>query len=346
MALAFLVMPLVAGIITLISLIPQFSTRNWIAVPAVITASRIDTMDTRDSSNRPITAHKLVLEYSYQLEGRTSIGTRVDAVNFGNRPLSYMEARLLEYPLGTTTTAYYNPKNSKQSVLQNRLLAIHAPLLIPVIPLIPWAFKFASDGLGSVKVRLFQSRHGGVRTWDDGSRTTIRLPRPGAFVFTVYVWFGLMLAVSLYFLLANMFALFDHSLWSAMNLYAATLPLAVIAGIIKRFVIRSGLEDISINHETREVLLPSTFGRPTGSAVHIDHIVAVQTSDVMRLLRGFGKRRMATQLTLITQTHKHILVIWPDARRADALGRYLAQVLNQVKSLPPHPGSEAPTPRR
>jgi hypothetical protein len=334
LAVVLLVAVLGMGYISLEALLKQYAVRDWTPTPAVVDASSIQVTTSRGRRGRTRTHHNFTVQYSYELAGTSYISRAVDMSSDPFRSYGYAKARLDEYPAGKAITAFYNPQNPSQAVLKTELLAQHGIFLIFVIPIIPWVIKFASDSYQSLIARVASAPAAGMPTSDDGTNLSITLPRHGVLNFTMYVWFGLLLAVSIYFLIYGVIIHTETSFWTMAGLFAATIPLALVAAAIKLSTIRSGSKDLSINRITREVMLPATFGRPVGVVLHLDRIEAVQTSDVMSRTKNGREYRSATKLGLITVAGEEKLAVWTDSRRADALGEYLARVLSDVKSAP------------
>jgi len=85
--------------------------RNWEAIPCIITDSGV-VWSTR--SNRRLHIEKV--RYTYQFGGATYSGERYKFLRFAS---GYSEIKALvdQYPPGTKTTCYVNPKNPADSVI-------------------------------------------------------------------------------------------------------------------------------------------------------------------------------------------------------------------------------------
>lgn len=91
------------------------ASRSWSSTPGKITVSRVESRRNRDST---MYAHHV--EYTFAVEGVPHTGSRV-WVNDGWSSGSSVGAKrtVSQYPVGCTTTVYYDPDAPEVCVLQN-----------------------------------------------------------------------------------------------------------------------------------------------------------------------------------------------------------------------------------
>lgn len=334
LVLAFVLAAVVGGVgfFAIRGVMSQFAVRDWKPVQAQIDASRVEVTQSTGRRGRKRTHHEFKVSYSYEVDGQRFASQMVDAAGDPFRSYGYAQARLNEYPGGKAVTAYFNPQNPREAVLKTDLLAYHGILLIFVIPMIPWIIKLGVDWYQSAIARQWTQAAAGLPIGDDGTNISITLPRHGVLNYTMYVWFGLLLAVTIYFLIWGVITSSEASFALMAGLYVATIPLALIAAASKLSSIRSGSKDLAINRITREVMLPATFGRSIGTIIELDCVDVIQTTDVMSRTKHGKEFRSATKLSLVEGGREHDLAVWSDARRADGLGEYLAGVMSEVKA--------------
>jgi hypothetical protein len=112
-------------------------SQNWPTVLAQITLAEVRESRSADSEGDIQRSYYPHVEYSYQVAGMTYQG---DKINLGARrgyssPQKANE-EIARYPVGAQVRAYYNPKNPKEAVLQQRAVGTNFMMIFGIIALL------------------------------------------------------------------------------------------------------------------------------------------------------------------------------------------------------------------
>lgn len=143
------------------------SSGNWPQVPCVITTSEVKTNSGSDGNT-----YSVLIEFSYQYEGRDYTGGSYDFNDVSSSGYKGKAEIVRKYPLGSVASCWVNPEDPEEAVLSRRIPGI-------VFFIIPFISLFMVVGLGIMIGALglfpkswgdkFQSRHKPVEQRSEGS---------------------------------------------------------------------------------------------------------------------------------------------------------------------------------
>lgn len=149
-----------------------FRSRDYVAVPGTILTSEV-----KESSDSEGTSYKAEIRYRYEVKGQGYEGDRLFAgtpFSAGRRPAQ----RWVEtYPAGKTVTAYVNPADANEAILQR---GFHGAELFITLFMTP--FNVVMFGLWLWPWKVWREKKhpplaGGVKVWTNGNEVRAHLNR-------------------------------------------------------------------------------------------------------------------------------------------------------------------------
>jgi hypothetical protein len=136
-ALGFIIVGAALAAAALVQLKVARAAQRWPSALAEVRASRIQT--TVEGLYRPY------IEYAYTVNGQVILSTRRAFFRMSSRDRVWADIIVSKYPVGSRVTAYYDPSNPSQCVL-DRESTIAAGMVMPIIGL-----GFAALGIAGLE---------------------------------------------------------------------------------------------------------------------------------------------------------------------------------------------------
>jgi hypothetical protein len=101
------------------------AARNYQPVVATILDSKVVESRVRDAATGgPVRSYQPLLRYQYQVDGRLYQSSRFSYLGPANSSRDTVQAIVESYPVGSQQTAYVNPSDPQQAVLQRSQVSV------------------------------------------------------------------------------------------------------------------------------------------------------------------------------------------------------------------------------
>ncbi len=300
----------------------QIAALTYASTNGAVTASEVTIHGGRHGET---TSPKIT--YEYQVAGKKHVG---DRYRYGQMSSNDGNARRVaaEYPVGRQVTVYYAPDDPSDAVL---VAGLEGTDLFVAMFMTPFNAVMLGIWLGlavEVRNRLRPRTAGGVRFWDDGYQTRVRLPRfPPS---TVGLTAPSVVAFTGIFLI-GFTAGFNPPMLVMEIAWTVILGGACVGYLIARLKVASGTADLVIDDLNRSITLPRTFGRKEQQAINADQLQSVAVDDVVRSSRVSTSHSFAP--TLIWRDgdgaeHREKLAQWTSSDSAEQFATWLRERLH------------------
>lgn len=111
-------------------------TGKWPTAPAVILSSRVETQTSReydDGQSVTRTTHKPLVEYAYEVDGKSHQGTRIFPGAGMSFDLGTAQGIVNRYPPGAPVIAHYNPVDPSQAVLETEPKGQNVLMIVGIV---------------------------------------------------------------------------------------------------------------------------------------------------------------------------------------------------------------------
>lgn len=259
--------------------VKQFCTKSFPSVTGYVTRSEMTVHHGKGTS------YGVNIQYHYEVNGQSFEGNRFrygpEAADF-----DWASRTVNLYHTGAEVPIYYNSSNPSESVLSPGIRGSDLEFILFLTPFNAIMVGFWVAGVASLRVRFFGSTNGGIKFYQDGELTRIRLPRYSAFSIALAVTGGVA------FIEVFLVAIFHRFLQSGLGIASAPIILAYGSGVIaflwQMQVDRSGKSDLVIDRIRQSVELPRTFGRKMKIQIPISDIKNIFIETVVTKSRKGG----------------------------------------------------------
>lgn len=139
LTLSYVLLWLAALYFALIVIPKTLNTNHWIETLAHISANKlIKTQRTHSRTNKQITVFSAKVSYEYLVEGHHHSGTTQKLAEHEKHGQIIHKAMQSHYPIGSTISVYYNPKNPIESVTEKGFTALHSIIAGLLLLSIAW----------------------------------------------------------------------------------------------------------------------------------------------------------------------------------------------------------------
>ena len=266
------------------------------------------------------------VQYSFEVGGRTFIGTRV---RYAHSDWEVEKSAMLANPIGAAVPVFYDPENPQNSLLMPGLRGKDTVLVLFVTP-----FNLVMLGLwiwvaGWLRERLFHPVAGGVKIIADGSATRVRLPH-----YQPVVW-GLATSTALGFVSLVAMAV-GTNFKPSLGLGLADIGLIYLAGIgvflWRWWRMRSGVDDLVLHETNRTLELPPTFGRKQRATVNFADIKSFTVEEVEHRNKNGGVSYTYEPTLYLRgpEAGTQTLADWSDEVKAEDFAKWLRHRLGKL----------------
>jgi hypothetical protein len=268
------------------------------------------------------------IKYAYEVNGRQYACDRYRYGDFSTHDGSAQRI-VAASPVERRIRVYYSPSDPADAVL---LTGMQGADLFAGMFLTP--FNAVMFGMWWGCATVLRKRRGppiagGVKFWDDGYQTHVRLPRIAPAAVFLLCLFGLTFV--------GVFALafsvgVNPSLAAAASVWGIVLGTALVAYLVARAKQAGGAVDLVIDDLEKSVTLPRTFGRKEPQVVAAKHLKSVVVEDIARTdSEGATSHTYAPTLVWVDQggvKHCEKLAEWGDSDSAENFAAWLRERLD------------------
>lgn len=314
----------VAGVISLDLRFARAFARHFHAATYVPVEGRVLRSAIRQNPGSEGSSYDVDIEYTYEVEGREFRGTRVRYYKLWTRE---WVARFVDgHPAGAVVTVYFDPSSPEDSVL---LRDTDGGPLFAVMFLLP--FNVGALVLGGILALIL---------WGDKPRKPLKIVADGEFERIRLSPWHPVAPVGMAIFGTSSVAVFSITCCGGLppsiaTMVVAWLFVATVSAIAYRSVARRiamGLDDLVIDLDRKELVLPALFGRKEPIIVPFADVDAVEVNPESD---SDGDRKFQVVVRVFDsdrKLHNAKLVEWPEERDANELAEWLRDRVGPIRS--------------
>jgi hypothetical protein len=298
----------------------QLRSQGFATTTGVITHSEVEKQEDGDGAT-----YRPNIAYTYRVAGGECHGNAYDYNRIWSNDGSAQRI-VADHPVGKHVVVYYNPADTSDAVLHigldgNDLLRIVFATPFNVVMLGFWV-----AAAGAIYRRLARPPAGGAKTWNDGGRVHVQLPKTNPLLAALVAVVGANVAGMLIFSFA-----IAPTVSLVLMLFGAILMAGAGVYLYQEGKLARGHFDLVIDDSAQTVSLPRILGRRTEAIVPMQCISSVELEQIeVKDSEGQISYRFAPVLVLSDgagTTRCEKLAEWWDRTAAQDLAAWLREQL-------------------